>query len=97
MKKIEFEWDSGNWPKCGNHGVTREEIEQLFLESEVMISRDIKHSTPQEKRLIAVGYVKSRAMFVVFTNRNDKIRPLSARYMHKKELKHYEKETEKSA
>lgn len=97
MKTIEFEWDSGNWPKCGSHGVTREEIERLFLDDEVMISRDIKHSTPQEKRLIAVGHVKGRAMFVVFVNRNDRIRPLSARYMHKKELKHYEKESAQSA
>ena len=23
----EFEWDAGNWPKCGKHGVSKAEIE----------------------------------------------------------------------
>jgi uncharacterized protein len=26
-----FDWDSGNWLKCGKHGVAREEIEQVLL------------------------------------------------------------------
>ncbi len=26
-----FDGDKGNWPKCGKHGVSREEIEQMFL------------------------------------------------------------------
>ncbi len=30
MKIAGFDWDDGNWPKCGKHGVTREEIEQVF-------------------------------------------------------------------
>lgn len=25
-----FDWDSGNWPKCGKHGVTKEEIKEVF-------------------------------------------------------------------
>ena len=25
-----FDWDDGNWPKCGKHGVTTEDIETLF-------------------------------------------------------------------
>ncbi len=28
-----FDWDSGNWPKCGKHGVSKEEIEELFHSS----------------------------------------------------------------
>ena len=31
MKIIGFDWDDGNWPKCGKHGVSREEIEQVQL------------------------------------------------------------------
>jgi uncharacterized DUF497 family protein len=31
MKFGGFDWDSGNWPKRGKHGVSREEIEQVVL------------------------------------------------------------------
>jgi hypothetical protein len=30
MKLASFDWDAGNWPKCGKHGVSREEIEEVF-------------------------------------------------------------------
>jgi uncharacterized DUF497 family protein len=23
MKLVGFDWDAGNWPKCGKHGVSR--------------------------------------------------------------------------
>jgi len=35
----EFEWDSGNWPKCGKHGVSREEIYEIFA-GEPAIDKD---------------------------------------------------------
>ena len=30
MKVAGFDWDEGNWPKCGKHGVSREEIEEVL-------------------------------------------------------------------
>jgi uncharacterized DUF497 family protein len=89
-----FDWDDGNWPKCGKHGVTREEIESLF-ESRPWIFPDEKHSE-REQRFLAIGVCHSgRHLFVAFTlrERDGKkfIRPISARYMHRKEVKHYEK------
>ena len=27
---MRFEWDEGNWPKCGKHGVSKDEIEDIF-------------------------------------------------------------------
>ena len=58
---------------------------------------DLTHSA-REERLVAVGRnSRGRPMFVVFTirHRNGKrlIRPLSARYMHKKEIEGYEAES----
>ena len=91
MKIAGFDWDSGNWPKCGKHGVSREEIEQLFLEGQARIAPDLKHTTPTESRHIAAGRVGGRAMFVAFAFRGDLIRPISARYMHTKEARKYEK------
>ena len=93
MKIGGFNWDVGNWPKCGKHGVSREEIERLFLEGSASVAPAVKHSTEAESRYIAAGSVDGRAMFVAFTFRGELIRPISARYMHAKEARHYEKST----
>jgi hypothetical protein len=93
MKRASFDWDSGNWPKCGKHGVSREEIERLFLEGNARVAPDLKHSSATESRHIAAGRVDGRAMFVAFALRGDLIRPISARYMHAKEASHYEAST----
>ncbi len=85
-----FDWDSGNWPKCGKHGVSRTEIERLFLDGGAMVAPDLKHSTPTESRHIAAGRVDGRALFVAFAFRGKLIRPISARYMHTKEASSYE-------
>jgi len=88
-----FDWDAGNWPKCGKHGVTRKEIERLFFEGRARIAPDLKHTMPQEGRYIAVGRINGRPVFVAFVLRGNLIRPVSARYMHEKEAKRYEKST----
>jgi uncharacterized DUF497 family protein len=90
-----FEWDSGNWQKCQKHGVSIEAIEKLFTRA-VAILPDEAHSQ-SEARFRAIGWTEQgRAVFVVFTLRTrgeeTLIRPLSARYMHGKEIKTYEKE-----
>ncbi|MDR0275097.1 MAG: BrnT family toxin [Burkholderiaceae bacterium] len=90
-----FDWDSGNWPKCAEHGVSREEIEQVLADAR--IAPDPKRSQ-QEARYIAVGRNGAgRPMFVAFAVRWREgqffIRPISARYMHAKEVKRYEEST----
>jgi len=91
-----FDWDIGNLAKCRKHGVSAEEIESLF-EVSPRIAPDLKHSA-LEDRFIAVGRAASgRALFVAFTVRtkdgNRFIRPVSARYMHRKEIEAYEKKS----
>lgn len=88
-----FEWDDGNWPKCGKHGVSKEEIENLFLADPTIVT-DERHSEV-EVRLIAIGRTDlGRNLFVIFTSRERDgavaIRPISARYMHTKEVRSYE-------
>ena len=87
-----FDWDSGNWPKCGKHGVTKEEIEDFFQVSPAVMP----DPNPDEPRMRAIGKTKAgRYLFLVFMFRviagQTLIRPISARYMHKKEIEHYEK------
>jgi uncharacterized DUF497 family protein len=86
-----FDWDEGNWPKCGKHGVSKEDIELVF-HSDVAVMTDPHR---QESRMRAIGKTPSgRYVFVVFMLREHKgqtfIRPISARYMHKREIDHYE-------
>jgi uncharacterized DUF497 family protein len=90
-----FDWDRGNRSKCLKHGASIAEIESLF-HGTPLVGPDIRHSA-QEERFRAVGMTaKKRNLFVVFTFRqkgNDVlIRPISARYMHLKEVKSHEKE-----
>lgn len=91
MQIAGFDWDSGNWPKCGKHGVSQEEIEQA-LSGETSVMPD---PTPDEPRMRAIGKtIAGRYVFLVFMFRQiggqTKLRPISARYMHKKEVEHYE-------
>lgn len=92
---IGFDWDEGNWPKCGKHGVSRAEIEQAFVNGPAIHAHP-GHSI-DEQRLRAIGRNdEGRAIYVSFTIRHkrdgDYIRPVSARYMHGKEIERYERQ-----
>jgi len=94
-KAAGFEWDRGNRKKCQEHGVSIAEIEDLFTRS-VMVLPDPAHSH-SETRMRAIGKtIEGRSVFLVFTvrkkGRKRLIRPISARYMHAKEIRHYEEE-----
>ena len=91
-----FDWDQGNREKCQKHGVSIVEIETMFAAT-VLVAPDSLRSV-REERFKAVSATESgRKLLVVFTWRmrdGDRfIRPVSARYMHEKEVKAYEKET----
>jgi uncharacterized DUF497 family protein len=91
-----FDWDEGNRRKCQQHGLSILEIEALFANGP-RVAPDPKHSAAED-RLIAVGRGKTgRPIFVAFTLRAKGkvclIRPVTARYMHSKEIEAYEKES----
>jgi uncharacterized protein len=90
-----FDWDRGNRAKCEKHGLSAGVIEDLFARP-LAILPDAKHSQG-ENRFRAIGRTeKGRGIFIVFTLRRNGeevlIRPISARYMHKKEIDAFEKE-----
>ncbi len=90
-----FDWDRGNRGKCQKHGVSIAEIESLFGGT-LLVGPDAEHSAV-EQRFRAIGVTaQGRSLFVVFTWRQRRrqrlIRPISARYMHKKEVDAHEKE-----
>jgi uncharacterized protein len=91
-----LDWDGGDRSKCQKHGVSIAKIEALFV-SGPRVAPDPKHSG-DEDRLIAVGRGRAgRPIFVAFTIRTVEgrrlIRPVTARFMHAKELAAYEKES----
>jgi uncharacterized DUF497 family protein len=94
MKFHGFDWDQGNELKCQQHGVSIEEIEHAF-ENGAVVAPEMAHSV-EEQRLIAIGRNRQgRLLFIGFTLRTKEvggtlIRPFSARYMHKKEVRRYE-------
>jgi uncharacterized protein len=90
-----FDWDKGNRAKCEKHGLSVSAIESLFAHP-LAILPDTAHSQG-ERRFRAIGRTDNgRGVFIVFTLRHKGaevlIRPISARYMHKKEMETYEKE-----
>ena len=96
LKVSGFDWDEGNRTKCRKHGVSITQIEALFAHNP-RIAPDPKHSA-NEDHLIAVGRTSTgRPVFVAFTIRTKNgrrlIRPVTARYMHAKEIAAYEKES----
>ncbi len=91
LKIAGFDWDEGNWPKCAKHGVSREEIEQVLRGTPAVMT----DPHPDGLRLRAIGKTNNgRYVFLIFMLRKvgDKtlLRAISARYMHQKEIDHYE-------
>ena len=91
-----FEWDGGNRDKCCKHGLSVTDIECVLLNTETLIVPDEKNSKI-EPRFIAIGRATNgRYALVVFTPRKREgeavLRPISARYMHRKEIEKYAQE-----
>lgn len=89
-----FEWDSGNIDKSyQKHGITPNEAEEVFLDTEILLLEDKKHSE-EEERFEAIGRtVKGDILFLAFTTRSNNIRIISARKANKKERSHYDQKT----
>ncbi len=93
MEIAGFDWDNGNWPKCGKHGVSREEIEQVLLGKPAVMADPF----PDEPRMRVIGKTEAgRYVFLVLMlhgiDGQTWLRPISARYMHQKEINHYERQ-----
>ena len=84
--------------ECRNHGVSLAAIERAFRGS-LAVFPDPAHSAAEE-RFKAIGRTEGgRGILIVFTLRTHEnetfIRPISARFMHRKELDCYSAGTEK--
>jgi uncharacterized DUF497 family protein len=92
-----FDWDEGNTGKVEERVAI--EVVEDFFKQKILIKEDTRHSLSEE-RFLAMGYTKEgRCFFVAYTIRTKGaeklIRPISARYTHKKEEEAYEAEIKK--
>ena len=88
----QFQWDHGNERKSSDkHNVSQVEAEQVFFNQPLLLLDDKAHSL-KERRCHVLGRTdNNRNLHITFTIRNNQIRIISARPMHKKERKSYEK------
>jgi uncharacterized protein len=89
--KVKFEWRPAkaeynlNW-----HGISFEEASTVFDDPLAEIVPDLSHSE-EESRFICMGTSgQGSLLVVVFTERSDNIRLISAREATPKERRHYE-------
>lgn len=90
---FEFDWDKGNIGKNEKHDVKDQEAEEIFLDEDKVILKDILHSDDEERFIVLGKTKKGRLLYVVFTKRDKKTRIISARKLNKKEVYLYEKRT----
>ena len=86
---MDFDWDDGNRAKAQKHGLSLSEIEHA-MRTGARTAPDPVHSLT-EQRFIAIGCTPAgRPVFIAFCFRGALIRPISARYMHEREVARYE-------
>lgn len=84
-----FEWDEAkNQLNKKKHGISFETAAYVFQDRNYIEMYDFEHST-QEDRYIAIGRV-GEVLFVVFTERKENIRLISARLATEAERRLYD-------
>lgn len=87
-----FEWDKGNLDKSYfKHGVTPKETEEVFVDEWSFFIPDNKHSQNENRFNIIGKTLDKKNLFIAFVFRTKKVRVISARRMHRKEVEKYEK------
>ena len=87
-----FDWDKGNFHKSEDkHGVSVEQIESCFLDDRILpLGVQFEPSVNEERYGVLAKDHDGKILFVCFTIRKGKIRPVSGRLANKKERKLYE-------
>lgn len=88
---FEFDWDTGNSSKSQKkHGVSDVLVEECFQDSS-KVALGVQFDPPvDEERMGVLAMSTDGLLMVVFTLRNGKVRPISARPANRKEKKVYE-------
>ena len=90
--QFDFEWDAGNRTKSAKkHGVSTAEVEEVFALGQTAPLGLQTDPPVSEERLAIVGATAAgRVLHIVFTLRDGRVRPISARPAEKGERELYE-------
>jgi uncharacterized DUF497 family protein len=76
MDTVEFDWDQVNTGHIARHGVTPDEVGQVFVDDEMDIDYAV---VGEEERWTVIGQTHlARVLIVVFTMRGDLVRTVTA-------------------
>lgn len=90
---VRFDWDEIKAERnIKRHGITFEEAETVFDDGMALIIEDETHSFDEPRELLNGYSERNRLLMVVFTQRANSVRIISARVANRKERKKYEQE-----
>ncbi len=88
---MKFEWDVSKAAiNSAKHNVSFEEAKTVFNNSLAVIFADEAHSKDESRELIIGHSQRGRLMLIAFTERQDRIRIISARLVTRQEREDYE-------
>ena len=89
-----FDWDTGNELKNLKHGITSWQTESIFHHKQIVFVGEIIKPIHEEWRGLILGIDNTgKFLVLIFTKRENKIRPISCRAMRKKEVQIYHEKT----
>ena len=88
---LEFEWDKDKAKRnIKKHGVSFDEAMTVFADPLSLTIHDPEHSDVEDRYVILGESSRRRLLVVVFTDRNDRIRIITASAATGQERKNYE-------
>jgi len=91
-----FEWDPSKARKnIETHGISFDEASTAFGDTLSVTIHDPLHSDEEDRFILIGNSHRNRLLVIVHTEREDKIRIISARNATKKEGKQYEENAER--
>ena len=86
-----YEWDPAKAAaNLGKHRVSFEEAASVFLDPEALTFSDPDHSDEEEREITIGTSSRRRMLFVAHSERDDRIRIISARRATRRERRQYE-------
>jgi len=82
-----FDWDKHNLGHIARHKLRPEEVEQVLLNSPLPVSEEVRN---EEQRFLEIGHTEAgTVVWVCWTERDGKVRPVTAWAASKQEREDY--------
>ncbi len=93
-----FDWDEGNvWKNWEKHHVAPYETEQALRNEPFLEHDSINYFGPEKRRVVKSRTDAGRYLFIVYTERKGRLRPICTRDMNKTEKKQYDEHNQSNS